>query len=255
MPAKAWHIPSAPTRLALPSLTSSGGGSSRAQPSHYAAIRVITFTIQPHYAVILHSHCCCITNWSEPNLGSIQSLFKRGSVQFHRNSTSFSLSSVVTISGIFLNPILTMAEALGIAGSAFGSVSLGLQLFTEISKYLNSVDGRDADLERAKNYARDFQSSLISLQAWASNTGISDANLERAISQGQANCAIAINDLSKMVSDLRGQDTIPSSRTSKARTLIVKLKYPFKKQNLENLEKRLFNTISVLQFALTILQV
>ncbi|SCV33524.1 uncharacterized protein FFB14_04556 [Fusarium fujikuroi] len=148
-----------------------------------------------------------------------------------------------------------MAEAFGIAGSAFGTVSLGLQLFTEISKYLNSVEGRDEDLERAKNYARDFQSSLIALETWASNTGISDVDLERAISQGQINCAVAINDLSKTVSDLNGQESMPNSRTSRARTLIVKLKYPFKKQNLENLEKQLFNTISVLQFALTILQV
>ncbi|EWY92315.1 hypothetical protein FOYG_05891 [Fusarium oxysporum NRRL 32931] len=49
-----------------------------------------------------------------------------------------------------------MAEAFGIDGSAFGTVSLGLQLFNEISKYLDSVEGRDEDLERAKNYARDF---------------------------------------------------------------------------------------------------
>ncbi|CZR32753.1 uncharacterized protein FPRO_01958 [Fusarium proliferatum ET1] len=147
-----------------------------------------------------------------------------------------------------------MAEAFGIAGSAFGTVSLGLQLFTEISKYLNSVEGRDEDLERAKNYARDFQSSLIALETWASNTRISDADLERAISQGQANCEMAINDLSKTISDLKGQDPIPDSRTSKARFLYVKLKYPFKKQNLENLEKQLFNTISILQFALVILQ-
>ncbi|KAF4946535.1 hypothetical protein FGADI_11173 [Fusarium gaditjirri] len=148
-----------------------------------------------------------------------------------------------------------MAEAFGIAGSAFGTVSLGLQLFTEISKYLNSVEGRDEDLERAKNYARDFESSLISLRTWASNTGISDADLERAINQGQANCAVAISDLVKMVSDLKGQDPIPNSRTSKAKALYVKLKYPFKKQNLENLEKQLFNTTSALQFALTVLQV
>ncbi|KAM0080145.1 hypothetical protein ACKRZS_007648 [Fusarium odoratissimum] len=148
-----------------------------------------------------------------------------------------------------------MAEAFGIAGSAFGTVSLGLQLFTEISKYLDSVEGRDEDLERAKNYARDFQSSLISLRTWASNTGFSDTDLERAINQGQANCAGAINDLSKMVAELKGQDLKPNSRTSKARTLYVKLKYPFKKQNLESLEKQLFNAISVLQFALNILQV
>ncbi|KLP13062.1 Uncharacterized protein LW94_11623 [Fusarium fujikuroi] len=148
-----------------------------------------------------------------------------------------------------------MAEAFGIASGAFGTVSLGLQLFKEISTYLNSVEGRNEDLERAKNYARDFQSSLIALETWASNTGISDVDLERAISQGQVNCAVAINDLSKMASNLKGQDPIPHSRTSKTRSLIVKLQYPFKKQNLENLEKQLFNTISILHFALTILKV
>ncbi|PNP79850.1 hypothetical protein FNYG_06547 [Fusarium nygamai] len=148
-----------------------------------------------------------------------------------------------------------MAEGFGIAGSAFGTVSLGIQLFTEISKYLDSVEGRDQDLERAKNYARDFQSSLIALRTWASNTGFSDNDLEIAINQGQANCAGAINTLLATVAELKGQDPIPNSRTSKARDLYVKLKYPFKKQNLENLEKQLFNTINVLNFALTILQV
>ncbi|KAF5593796.1 uncharacterized protein FSUBG_9704 [Fusarium subglutinans] len=148
-----------------------------------------------------------------------------------------------------------MAEALGIAGSAFGTVSLGIQLFTHISNYLNSVEGRDEDLERAKNYALDFHSSLIALETLASTTGISDADLERVINQGQANCASAINNLSKMVAQLKGQDPIPNSRASKARALYVKLKYPFKKQNLDNLENQLFNTVSALKFALTILQV
>ncbi|KAF5964018.1 hypothetical protein FBULB1_13024 [Fusarium bulbicola] len=147
-----------------------------------------------------------------------------------------------------------MAEAFGIAGSAFGTASLGIQLFTEISNYLNSVEGRDEDLERAKNYALDFHSSLIALETLASTTGISDTDLERVINQGQANCATAISNLSKMVAQLKGQDPIPNSRTSKAMTLYVKLKYPFKKQNLESLEKQLFNTVSVLKFALTILQ-
>ncbi|KAF5575486.1 hypothetical protein FPANT_11312 [Fusarium pseudoanthophilum] len=147
-----------------------------------------------------------------------------------------------------------MAEAFGIAGSAFGTVSLGIQLFTEISKYLDSVEGRDGDLERAINYARDFQSSLIAIRTWASLTGFSDTDLERAINQGQANCAGAINNLSATVAELKGEDPIPDSRTSKAKAIYVKLKYPFKKQNLENLEKQLFNTISVLKFALTILQ-
>ncbi|KAF4441129.1 hypothetical protein FACUT_2897 [Fusarium acutatum] len=42
-----------------------------------------------------------------------------------------------------------MAEAFGIAGSAFGTASLGLQLFKEISQYLDDIDGREEDLKEA----------------------------------------------------------------------------------------------------------
>jgi hypothetical protein len=148
-----------------------------------------------------------------------------------------------------------MAEAFGIAGSAFGTVSLGLQLFREISQYLDSVEGRDEDLERARNYARIFQSCLIALDTRASTAGISNNEVERLINQSQANCEVAIGGLLNIVTELKGPDLIPNSRTSKARTLCVRLKYPFKKQNLEKLEKQLFDTTNVLQLALNILQV
>lgn len=148
-----------------------------------------------------------------------------------------------------------MAEAFGIAGSAFGTVSLGLQLYSEISQYLNSVEGRDEDLERARNYARTLQSSLNALTTWASSAGISNNEIESLINQGQANCKVAIRDLFNIVTELKGPDVIPNSRTSKVKTIYVRLKYPFKKQNLEKLEKQLFDTIIVLQFALNILQV
>lgn len=148
-----------------------------------------------------------------------------------------------------------MTEALGIAGSVFGTVSLGLQLFNEISQYLNSVEGQDEDLKRAKSYARNFQSCLIALSTWASGEGNSNTEIERLINQSHANCEVAISNLLNIVAELKGPDLIPNSRTSKVRTLCVRLKYPFKKQNLEKLEKQLFDTIIVLQFALNVLQV
>lgn len=148
-----------------------------------------------------------------------------------------------------------MAEAFGIAGSAFGTVSLGLQLFREISQYIDGVEGRDEDLERARSYAQNFQSCLIALDARASNSGISNTEVERLINQGQANCKVAISNLLNIVGELKGPDLIPNSRTSKIRTLCVRLKYPFKKQNLEKLEKQLFETNNILQLALDVRRV
>ncbi|KAH6950862.1 hypothetical protein DER45DRAFT_579025 [Fusarium avenaceum] len=196
-----------------------------------------------------------IVYWWEPNMGSLKSGFKEVLIAF---SPNFEISIIITpspISEFILYPTPDMAEAFGIAGSAFGTVSLGFQLFREISQYIDGVEGRDEDLERARNYAQTFQSCLIALDARASNAGISNTEVERLVNQGQANCKVAISNLLSIVTELKGPDTMPNSRTSKVKTLCVRLKYPFKKQNLEKLEKQLFDTIIVLRFALDVLQV
>ncbi|CAJ0552588.1 Ff.00g006660.m01.CDS01 [Fusarium sp. VM40] len=91
-----------------------------------------------------------------------------------------------------------MAEAFGIAGSTFGTVSLGLQLFREISQYIDDVEGRDEDLERGRSYAQTFQSCLTALDAQASNSGISNTEVERLINEGQANY-LEYGQLSRLV--------------------------------------------------------
>lgn len=80
-----------------------------------------------------------IVYWWEPNMGSLKSGFKEVLIAF---SPNFEISTIITpspISESILYPTPDMAEAFGIAGSAFGTVSLGFQLFRDISQYIDGV--------------------------------------------------------------------------------------------------------------------
>ncbi|KAF4973339.1 hypothetical protein FSARC_317 [Fusarium sarcochroum] len=147
-----------------------------------------------------------------------------------------------------------MAEAFGIAGSAFGAISLGLQLFQQISQYLDDVEGRDEDLRQAKNYAKLVQTSLIALHGAVVYATTNKFATEDAINQCETSCAVAIDSLLKAAEEVKGPDAVSNSRITKAKDLYVKLKYPFKKQNIKDLEKRLLYTNNFLQTALTVLQ-
>ncbi|KAF5642507.1 uncharacterized protein FTJAE_3664 [Fusarium tjaetaba] len=146
-----------------------------------------------------------------------------------------------------------MAEAFGIAGSVFGTVSLGLQLFKEISLYLDDIDGREEDLKEARDYATNIQLSLNALNTAISNAPTGDPATKNAIDSCKASWVSTVSNLLAVVKELRGSTiSTLNSNTAKAKELCTKLKYPFKKQNIEKLEDILSRTNSVLQ---TILQV
>ncbi|KAF5690428.1 hypothetical protein FCIRC_881 [Fusarium circinatum] len=148
-----------------------------------------------------------------------------------------------------------MAEAFGIAGSAFGTVSLGLQLFKEISQYLDDIDGREEDLKEARNYATNIQLSLNALDVAISNAPTGDAATKNAIDSCKASCISAVNNLLAVVKELKGPTiTLPNSNVTRAKELCAKLKYPFKKQNIQKLEEILSRTNSALQTVLQVFQ-
>ncbi|RKK35092.1 hypothetical protein BFJ66_g11941 [Fusarium oxysporum f. sp. cepae] len=147
-----------------------------------------------------------------------------------------------------------MAEAFSIAGSAFGTVSLGLQLFKEISQYLDDIDGREEDLKQARTYANNVQLTINALHVAVSNAPTNDPNAKSAMDSCAAACVATVNDLLAVIKELRGPAPVPNSHVARAKDLRAKLKYPFKKQNVEKLEKRLSRTYSALQNALHVLQ-
>ncbi|KAF5638141.1 hypothetical protein F25303_7778 [Fusarium sp. NRRL 25303] len=146
-----------------------------------------------------------------------------------------------------------MAEAFGIAGSAFGTVSLGLQLFKEISQYLDDIHGRQEDLKQARTYANNLQLTITALHVAISNAPPSDPDTKSAMDSCEASCVTTVNELLAVVKKLRGPTPVPNSRRAKAKDLRAKLKYPFKKENMEKLEKHLFRTNISLQSTLQVL--
>lgn len=148
-----------------------------------------------------------------------------------------------------------MAEAFGIAGSAFGTVSLGLQLFKEISQYLDDIDGREEDLKQARNFATNIQISINALDVAVSNAPNDDPTTKTAIDLCKVSCVSAVNNLLAVVKELRGPIiSVPNSNAARAKELCDKLKYPFKKQNIEKLEENLSRTNSALQTILQVVQ-
>ncbi|EMT68860.1 hypothetical protein FOC4_g10004952 [Fusarium odoratissimum] len=148
-----------------------------------------------------------------------------------------------------------MAEAFGIAGSAFGTVSLGLQLFKEISQYLDDIDGREEDLKQARNFATNIQVSINALDVAISNAPTDDPTTNSAIGSCRDSCVSAVNNLLALVKELRGPIiSIPNSNAARAKGLCAKLKYPFKKQSIEKLEENLSRTNSALQTMLQVFQ-
>ncbi|CVL03799.1 uncharacterized protein FMAN_14989 [Fusarium mangiferae] len=148
-----------------------------------------------------------------------------------------------------------MAEAFGIAGSAFGAVSLGLQLFKEVSQYLDDIDGREEDLKEARNYATNIQLSLNALDVALSTAPTGDPATKTAIDSCKTSCLSAVNNLLAAVKDLRGPIiSAPNSNVARAKELCAKIKYPFKKQNMEKLEEILSRTNSALQTMLQVFQ-
>ncbi|KAF5589010.1 hypothetical protein FPANT_6444 [Fusarium pseudoanthophilum] len=148
-----------------------------------------------------------------------------------------------------------MAEAFGIAGSAFGTVSLGLKLFQEISQYIDDIDGREEDLKEARDYATNIQLALNALDIAISNAPTGDHATKSAIDSCRASCVNATNHLLEVVKELRGPiASSPNSNAAKARGLYAKMKYPFKKQHMEKLEEILSRTNGALQTILDVFQ-
>jgi hypothetical protein len=124
----------------------------------------------------------------------------------------------------------------------------------KISQYLDDIDGREEDLKQARTYANNVQLTINALHVAVSNAPTNDPNAKSAMDSCAAACVATVNDLLAVIKELRGPTPVPNSHVARAKDLRAKLKYPFKKQNVEKLEKRLSRTYSALQNALHVLQ-
>ncbi|KAF6820392.1 hypothetical protein CPLU01_12746 [Colletotrichum plurivorum] len=140
-----------------------------------------------------------------------------------------------------------MAEPVG---TAVGILSLGLQLYGTITKYLDAVKGRERDLVSAQYQAHTLRQCLsvidsVVTQARETHAAASDA-VEACISA----CETELRALEALVIRLQGPTTPAATISAKAKARVVKYAFPFHKDSILALEKRLLSTNQVLQTGL-----
>lgn len=140
-----------------------------------------------------------------------------------------------------------MAEPVG---TAVGVLSLGLQLYGTITKYLDAVKGRDRDLGSARHQAQTLRQCLsvidsVVIQARKTHAVPSDA-VEACILA----CETELKALQALVIRLQGPTTPAATISGKAKAKAIKYTFPFHKESMLELEKRLLSTNQVLQTGL-----
>ncbi|KAK1996914.1 hypothetical protein LX36DRAFT_682104 [Colletotrichum falcatum] len=144
-----------------------------------------------------------------------------------------------------------MAEPVGITGTAAGLVSLGLQLYGEISKYLNAVKGRQKDLGRARRHCQTLQMCIDAIAAAASPSRGNNAQTDAALNACVLSCESELRALEALVARLQGPPTpAGGSLSAKLREKGREYAFPFHRESILELERTLESTNGVLQTAL-----
>ncbi|KAK1564256.1 uncharacterized protein LY79DRAFT_136399 [Colletotrichum navitas] len=144
-----------------------------------------------------------------------------------------------------------MAEPVGITGTAAGLVSLGLQLYGEISKYLSAVKGRQKDLDRARRHHQTLQMCVDAIAAATSSSRGNNAQTDAALSACVLSCESELRALEALVARLQGPSTPADGVLSaKLREKGRQYAFPFHRESIIELERTLESTNGVLQTAL-----
>ena len=148
-----------------------------------------------------------------------------------------------------------MADPVGIAGTAAGLVSLGLQLYGGISKYLDAVRARDEDLAFAEQNLEHLKRTIDDVQAASSRWEGICPNSSPPVVKAVNWCRTQLDALQQLLSELQ-RNTDGASGSDRKAALRAKRKqyaYPFKRESISKLEKRLQISSDALQRALQVL--
>jgi hypothetical protein len=146
-----------------------------------------------------------------------------------------------------------MADPLSVAGLAAGLVSLGIQVCSGITKYIDALECRDRDLASV----RQQKGSLLKLLHVIETSLV---QLERdhhaatsAVSDCLDSCKKDLKALDEWVAALTDGGQPTTGKRSKIRDQRRKLLYPFSRPKLAELDERLRNGNATLQVALQVL--
>lgn len=141
-------------------------------------------------------------------------------------------------------------DPVGIVGTAVGVVSLGLQLYAGVSKFLNDVKARNGDIGSAARHAEGLKNALEEIKASAARVPNSRLAASPAVLTVISSCDSELKALEKLLDDLRDSRVPPTDLKGKLKETKKKLSYPYRRDGLLLLEQRLQKVNGVLQTAL-----
>ena len=139
-----------------------------------------------------------------------------------------------------------MAEALGLAASVAGLVSLGLQVTGGIATFLDALQSRQEDLASVKRQNDALTASLDIIKAASSRT---QGQHSYAITTSIQSCETELRAVEVLLADLANCDT--TTWRQRLRSKKKKLSYVFDRPKVQLVVQRLHNANQVLQLTLT----
>ncbi|KAK8105151.1 hypothetical protein PG999_008510 [Apiospora kogelbergensis] len=139
-----------------------------------------------------------------------------------------------------------MAEAVGLAASVAGLVSLGLQVTGGIATLLDALENRQAELASVKRQSDALAASLDIIRATSSSF---QNQHSYAITASIQACETELQAVEALLADLANCDT--STWRQRLRGKKKKLSYVFDRSKVQLVVQRLHNANQVLQLTLT----
>lgn len=139
-----------------------------------------------------------------------------------------------------------MAEAVGLAASVAGLVSLGLQVTGGIATLLDALENRQAELASVKRQSDALAASLDIIRAASSRFHNQHSYAIMASIQA---CETELQAVEALLADLANCDT--STWRQRLRGKKKKLSYVFDRSKVQLVVQRLHNANQVLQLTLT----
>lgn len=142
-----------------------------------------------------------------------------------------------------------MADPLSVAASTAGLVSLGLQVGSGITQYLDAVKCRAEELESARQYVRTLQGVLQIIDNYSPRLQAQQPPSLTAVGACLQSSEAELKALAAHVTKLSGGTTANPNFLERAKETKRKLTYPFNRTKVLQLEEKLSRTVGLLQLA------
>jgi hypothetical protein len=141
-----------------------------------------------------------------------------------------------------------MVEPIGLLGTGVGIVSLGLQLYGELKKYVDSYTGREEQLSKALASIEILHQSLNAIR-----DVLPDFDSEQRVTNDVVRSCLQSckDDMLLLQTELRKHEALPyTDLNGRFREVKKKLQYPFSQNALVELNSRLERILASLYLAI-----